>query len=92
MNELNGEMELLQEQIQQIHAGIEQFQSQGVEMEEKRKDILRGLEKDLTGIQEEGAGYDARYASATKVLDQLKSGEDNTVIGHCVQAIEMNHV
>lgn len=82
MNELNGEMELLQEQIQQIHAGIEQFQSQGVEMEEKRKEILRGLEKDLTVIQEEGAGYDARYASATKVLDQLKSGERN--VDHCM--------
>ena len=45
MNELNGEMELLQEQIQQIHTGIEQFQSQGVEMEEKRRAILRDLEE-----------------------------------------------
>lgn len=74
VNELNGEMELLQEQIQQIHAGIEQFKSQGVEMEEKRKEILKGLEMDLEKIQDEMAGYDARYTAATKILDQLKSG------------------
>lgn len=74
VNELNGEMELLQEQIQQIHDNIEQFKSQGVEMEEKRKEILRGLEMELSEIQDEASGYDARYAGATKVLDQLKSG------------------
>ena len=74
VNELNGEMELLQEQIQQIHAGIEQFKSQGVEMEEKRKGILRGLEIELGQIQDEMTGYDARYTAATKILDQLKSG------------------
>lgn len=67
-------MELLQEQIQQIHANIEQFKSQGVEMEEKRKEILHGLEAELSGIQDEASGYDTRYAAATKVLDQLKSG------------------
>ena len=80
VNELNGEMELLQEQIQQIGAGIDQFKSQGVEMEEKRKDILRGLESDLGEIQDETSGYDTRYAAATKVLDQLKSGQYNIII------------
>lgn len=77
VNELNGEMELLQEQIQQIHTNIEQFKSQGVEMEEKRKEILHGLELELSKIQDETSGYDARYAAATKVLDQLKSGKLN---------------
>lgn len=74
MNELNGEMELLQEQIQQIHTGIDQFKSQGVEMEEKRKEILRGLEVELGQVQDETTSYDSRYTGATKILDQLKSG------------------
>ncbi len=74
MNELNGGIETLQEQIQQIHADIEQFKSQGVEMEQRRVDILKGLEKELDGIKEETVTTDSRYAEATKVLDQLKSG------------------
>lgn len=75
VNELNGEMELLQEQIQQTHTGIEQFKSQGVEMEEKRKEILKGLETELSQIHDEAAGYESRYSGATKILDQLKSGQ-----------------
>ena len=43
-------------------------------MEEKRKAILRGLESDLAGANEQAAGFDARYTASTKVLDQLKSG------------------
>lgn len=66
VNELNGEMELLQEQIQQIHANIEQFKSQGVEMEEKRKEILRGLEAELSAVQDETSGYESRYAAAPR--------------------------
>ncbi len=75
VNELNGEMELLQEQIQQIHANIEQFKSQGVEMEEKRKEILRGLEVELGTIQDDTSGHDTRYSASTKVFDQLQSGQ-----------------
>lgn len=67
-------MELLQEQIQQIHTNIEQFKSQGVEMETKRRDILDGLEVELSEIQDKTRSHDARYVAATKVLDQLKSG------------------
>lgn len=75
VNELNGGIETLQEQIQQIHADIEQFKSQGVEMEQRRMNILKGLEKELDGVKEETANTDSRYAAATKVLDQLKSGK-----------------
>ena len=35
----------------QIKAEIEQFKSQGVEMEEKRKAILRGLEVSVRSMQ-----------------------------------------
>ena len=74
VNELNGGIEALQEQIQQIHSDIEQFKSQGVEMEQRRMDILKGLEKELDSVKGETTSTDARYAAATKVLDQLKSG------------------
>lgn len=89
VNELNGEMELLQEQIQQIHTNIEQFKSQGVEMEAKRKDILDGLEAELSEIQDKTRSHDARYVAATKVLDQLKSGVESVFskIGCDVTAI-----
>lgn len=43
-------------------------------MEQRRVDILKGLEKELDGIKEETVTTDSRYAEATKVLDQLKSG------------------
>ena len=59
----------------QIKADIECFKSQGVEMEEKRKEILHGLEAELAATEERMAVFDARYASAIKVLDQLKSGK-----------------
>ena len=75
VNELNGEIEIVQEQIQHIHADIEQFKSQGVEMEQKRKNILSGLEKELEGIIDEAASQDSRYSAASKILDQLKSGQ-----------------
>ncbi len=75
VNELNGEMELLQEQISQIQLNIEQFKSQGVEMEEKRKIILEGLEMELAKVNDEESEYSTRYAASTKVLDQLKSGK-----------------
>lgn len=75
VNELNGEMEMLQEQIQQILADIDQFKSQGVEMEQRRKDILIGLEKELDEVKDESSSLDSRYSAATKILEQLKSGK-----------------
>lgn len=65
---------MLQEQIQKILADIEQFKSEGVEMEQRRKDILSGLEKEFEGVTDEAAGLESRYSAATKILDQLKSG------------------
>ena len=80
VNELNGEMELLQEQIQQIQDNIKQFESQGVEMEEKRKEILKELELELTAINDEATSYESRYSATTKILDQLKSGMNQSFL------------
>lgn len=44
-------------------------------MEEKRKEILRGLEAELAATEESMGIFDARYTNAVKVLDQLKSGK-----------------
>ncbi len=76
MNELNGEIEMIQEAIQQIKADIEQFKSQGVEMEEKRKTILRGLEEELSSVTDKTGSLSAKFAAATKVLEQLMSGKE----------------
>jgi len=74
VNEMNGEIEMIQEAIQQIKSDIEQFKSQGVEMEEKRKAILKGLEQDLATVTDKTGSYSAKFAAATKVLEQLMSG------------------
>lgn len=79
MNELNGEIEMVQEAIQQIRSDIEQFKSQGVEMEEKRKSILHTLEEELSSVTDKTGSFSAKFASATKVLEQLMSGTYCTV-------------
>ena len=63
----------------QIKDDIEKFKRQGVEMEEKRKAILRSLEADLASISEQTTAFEARFTAATKVLDQLKSGKNNSM-------------
>ncbi len=75
VNELNGEIEMIQEGIAQIKADIEQFKSQGMEMEEKRKAILRDLEDELSSITDKTGSFTAKFTAATKVLEQLMSGE-----------------
>ena len=61
--------------ISQIKDDIEKFKLQGVEMEEKRKSILRSLETELVSVNEQATAFEARFTAATKVLDQLKSGK-----------------
>ena len=67
----------------QIKDDIEKFKRQGVEMEEKRKSILRSLEADLASVNEQTTAFEARFTAATKVLDQLKSGKNkSTYMNH----------
>ena len=49
-------------------------------MEEKRKSILRSLEADLASVNEQTTAFEARFTAATKVLDQLKSGNNSIII------------
>ena len=65
---------MIQEAIQQIKADIDQFKSQGVEMEEKRKAILRGLEEELAAVTDKSVSFAAKFSASTKVLEQLMSG------------------
>lgn len=44
-------------------------------MEEKRKEILRGLDSELASVNEQTTAFDGRFTASTKVLDQLKSGK-----------------
>ena len=65
---------MIQEAIQQVRSEIEQFKSQGVEMEEKRKAILRELEVELSTVTDKTGSFTAKFSAATKVLEQLMSG------------------
>eukprot|EP00731_Ephydatia_muelleri_P014322 Em0008g42a len=98
VNELNGDIELVQEQIQEIKEEIERFKSQGTEMEEKRKAILRQLEEcNMQLIEAAAVGW---MDEVVKLLDQgadvnATEGKEKTALmvasyeGHaeCVQLL-----
>ena len=58
----------------QIKDEMDQFQSQGVEMESQRKGILRDLENRQEDASKVANEYDTRHTAVSKILDQLKAG------------------
>ncbi|XP_065891131.1 coiled-coil domain-containing protein 63-like [Dysidea avara] len=77
VNELNNEIELVQEQIQEVQQEIERFKSQNIEMEEKRKAILKELEEQLDETTKMKGTHDTRFSASTRVLEQLKGGVES---------------
>lgn len=75
VNELSSNMELIQESITGLKEEMEQFQREGVVLEQQRQTILHSLEGDLKVTETTSGGSDARHTTATRVLDQLKSGK-----------------
>lgn len=61
--------------IQQTQNEIKKFESQGLEMEEERKKILKSLEEKQTNASKEADDFEAKMKSVNKILDQLKAGE-----------------
>jgi coiled-coil domain-containing protein 63/114 len=74
VNELNNQVELLQEQINQINADMRQFEKQGVEMEEQRKQILKELEQKHCNAIKLAEDYEERIKANKKILDQSRIG------------------
>ena len=75
VNELTGDMELVQEQIAMVKRDMNTFEREGIVVEEERKTLMLGLEKELKGVQQQTRKDEMQFMMATKVLDQLKSGE-----------------
>ena len=77
VNELNNDIEMLQEQINLVQDDIDQFKSEGVDVEEERKAILRRLEDDLNKASKTCEEYDDGYKGTHKIIEQLKDGVDS---------------
>ena len=73
-------MELIQEAITGLKEEMDQFQREGVVLEQQRQTILHGLEEELKVVEVTASESDGRHTAATRVLDQLKSGKIITII------------
>ncbi|KAK3594432.1 hypothetical protein CHS0354_000254 [Potamilus streckersoni] len=74
VNEQNNEIETLNEQIQEKKDEIEKFKLQGIELEDKRKRILKDLEDKQARASKEADEYDKKHKEISKILDQLRAG------------------
>ena len=79
VNELTGDMEMVQEQIAMVKKDMATFEREGVVVEEERKALMLGLEEELREIQQHTRKDEAQFTMATKVLDQLKTGTESTL-------------
>ncbi|CAI8006655.1 Outer dynein arm protein 1 [Geodia barretti] len=77
VNELNAEIETVRDKISQVTEEIEKFKGQGVEMEEKRRAILRDLEAELARVEEEAGEFERRFKTSTATVEQLLTGVDS---------------
>ena len=57
---------------------IDKFKSEGVDVEEERKNILRKLEDELHKASKTGEDYDRSYKGMHKIVEQLKEGEKHS--------------
>ncbi|BFZ23745.1 hypothetical protein BsWGS_26784 [Bradybaena similaris] len=74
VNEQNSEIEKLNEDISAIEKDIENFKSQGIELETQRKQMLKKLEERQNKASHDAHEYGQKHKEVMKVLDQLKSG------------------
>eukprot|EP00904_Undaria_pinnatifida_P008244 jgi/Undpi1/454/HiC_scaffold_1.g00450.m1 len=74
VNELNSEIERLELMIAETKNSIEKYKGQGVSTDTQRKKVLRGLEEQLATTESKADDYEARYQTAMKTINQLKTG------------------
>ena len=60
--------------ILQIKSEIENFKSQGVELEEQRKAILKTLDEKQSLASQKADEFDQKHKEVSKILDQLRAG------------------
>ena len=73
VNELSGNIELVQEAITGLKEEMTKFQEEGVALEHQRETILQSLEADLKITQNETQVSESQYDMSSRVLGQLKS-------------------
>ena len=74
VNELNVECEKLEEQICSTKDEIEKFKGEGADQDNTRKKILQDLESRLSKTETKAEVYEAKYSSALKTVEALKTG------------------
>jgi DNA-binding transcriptional MerR regulator len=65
----------------QIKSEIESFKSQGVELEEQRKAILKTSDEKQSHAAQKADEFDEKYKEVSKILDQLRAG--NVIYQRC---------
>jgi hypothetical protein len=77
VNELSGNIELIQETISELRDDMTKFKKEGIALEQDRQVILQRLEQDLNITEKSILTTEGQYNSSSRVLDQLKSGIDS---------------
>ncbi|XP_063410903.1 outer dynein arm-docking complex subunit 1-like [Mytilus trossulus] len=77
VNEQNNEIEKLNDEIKDIENEIEKFKLTGIELEDKRKKILKELEDQQASSSKEADEYEQKNKEISKILDQLRAGIDS---------------
>ncbi|CAF1644599.1 unnamed protein product, partial [Adineta ricciae] len=77
VNELNNRVETLQEQISDTKREIRHFESQGVELESQRQNLLAKIERKRTQADTTGQDYEDKTQATKKTLDQCRTGVDS---------------
>ena len=92
VNELTGDMEMVQEQIAMVKKDMATFEREGVVVEEERKALMLGLEEELRETQQHTRKDEAQFTMATKVLDQLKTGIESTLMTLIILTFILDYV
>lgn len=79
VNELSGNIELIQEAISGLKEEMAKFQKEGVTLEQQRQTILQHLEVELNITQQEIQGSETQGSSSSRVIGQLKSSENYVI-------------
>jgi len=77
VNELNNKIDILNDQIGDIRHDIDNFESQGVELESQRRVILKDLEERQNKSSKSADEADEKLTGVKKILDQLKAGVES---------------
>lgn len=75
VNELSGNIELIQEAITGLKEEMTKFQKEGVALEQQRQTILHSLEAELKTTEKDIEVSELQGSSSSRVLDQLKSSK-----------------